>query len=87
MLLVRQKVVLQHTTVQDVQSIMPELISSPPFLIIVVIFAILLVVGIAKHAVRFIVWVSIIFVILLCLGIVKQAEILNWFENLFKVVK
>ncbi|RKU12140.1 hypothetical protein C6501_11550 [Candidatus Poribacteria bacterium] len=66
---------------------MPELISSPPFLIVVAIFAILLVLGIAKHAVRFIVWLSIIFVILLCLGIIKQAEILNWFENLFKAVE
>ena len=66
---------------------MTELLSSPPFLIVVGIFAILLVLGIVKHAVRFIVWISIIFVILLCLGIAKQAEILNWFENLFKAVK
>lgn len=66
---------------------MPELVSSSPFLIVVAIFAILLVIGIVKHAVRFIVWLSIIFVILICLGIVKQAEILNWFENLFKAVK
>ena len=66
---------------------MPELISSPPFLIVVAIFAILLLIGIVKHAVRFIVWISIIFVILFCLGIVTQAEIFNWFENLFKAAQ
>ena len=64
---------------------MPELISSPPFLIIVVVFAIFLVIGIAKRAVRLLIWVSVIFVILLCLGIAKQFDLLNWFENLFKM--
>jgi hypothetical protein len=66
---------------------MPELISSPPFLVIAAIFAGLLVIGIAKRAVRLLIWVSIIFVILLCLGIAKQSELLQWFEDLFKVVE
>ena len=64
---------------------MPELITSPPFLIIVAVFAIFLVIGIAKRAVRLLIWVSVIFVILLCLGIAKRSDLLNWFENLFKM--
>ena len=59
---------------------MPELITSPPFLIIVAVFAIFLVIGIAKRAVRLLIWVSVIFVILLCLGIAKQFDLLNWFQ-------
>ena len=64
---------------------MPELITSPPFLIIVAVFAIFLVIGIAERAVRLLIWVSVIFVILLCLGIAKQFDLLNWFENFFKM--
>ena len=63
---------------------MPELISSPPFLIIAAIFVIFLVIGIAKRAVRLLIWVSIIFVILIGLGIMKQSALLNWFENILK---
>ena len=63
---------------------MPEFISSPPFLIVAAIFAILIVIGIAKRAVRLLIWVSVIFVILVCIGIATQAELLNWFENFFK---
>ncbi len=65
---------------------MPEFISSAPFLIIAAIFAILLIFGILKHAFRFVIWIVVIFVILLCLGIVKQAELLQWFENLRKMI-
>ena len=64
-----------------------ELISSPPFLIIVAIFAIFLVIGIAKRALRLLIWITVIFVILVCFGIAKQADLLAWFENFFKIVK
>ncbi len=66
---------------------MPEFISSPPFLIVSAIFAIILIIGIAKRAVKLLIWVSIIFVILVCLGIVTQSALFDWFENLFKTVK
>ena len=65
---------------------MPEFISSPIFLIIAAIFAILLIIGIIKHAFRFVIWLAVIFVILLGLGIVKQSEVLQWFENLREMV-
>ena len=60
---------------------MSELISSPPFLIIVAIFAIFLVIGIAKRALRLLIWLAVIFVILVCFGIAKQSDLFNWFEN------
>lgn len=66
---------------------MSELISSPPFLIIVAILAILLVIGIFKRAVRLLIWIPVILVILICLGIAKQFDLLNWFENLLKMAK
>ena len=66
---------------------MPEFISSPPFLIISAIFAIILIIGIAKRAVKLLIWVSTVFVILVCLGIVTQSELFDWFENLFKTVE
>lgn len=66
---------------------MPELISFPPFLIIVAIFAILLVIGIIKRGMRFLIWISVIFVILVCLGIANQSELLSWFDNLLQTVK
>lgn len=66
---------------------MPELISSPPFLIIVAIFAILLVIGIAKRAIRLLIWIAVIFVILVCFGITNQSDLFNWFENFFKIAK
>ena len=64
---------------------MLELISSLPFLIIAAIFTIFLVIGIAKRAVRLLIWVTVIFVILIGLGIMKQSALLNWFENMFKM--
>ena len=63
---------------------MPEFISSPIFLIIAAIFAIFLIIGILKHAFRFVVWIVIICVILICLGIVTEDELRDWFENLLK---
>ena len=65
---------------------MPEIISSPIFLIIAAIFAIFIVIGLIKHAFRFVIWVAVVFVILLALGIVKQSEMLQWFENLREMV-
>ena len=64
------------------QLAMSELIGSPPFLIAVAILAILLIIGIAKRAVRLLVWIVVVFVILVCFSIVKQSDLLNWFENL-----
>ena len=64
---------------------MLELISSPPFLIIAAIFSIFLIIGIAKRAVRLLIWVTVIFVILIGLGIMTQSELLNSFENMFKM--
>ena len=66
---------------------MPELISYPPFLIIVAILAIFLVIGIAKRALRLLIWLAVIFVILVCFGITKQADLFNWFENFFKIAR
>lgn len=66
---------------------MPELISSPPFLIIVAISAILLVIGIIKRAGRLLIWISVIFVILVCLGSAKQSDLLSWFNNLLQTIK
>ena len=66
---------------------MPELISSPPFLIAVAILAILLIIGIIKRAARFLIWIIVIFVILICFGIAKQFDLLDWFENLLKMAK
>ena len=60
---------------------MPEFVSSPLFLIIAAVFAILLIIGIIKRAFRFVIWIVVIFVILICFGIVKQADLLNWFEK------
>ena len=82
-----KRTVPKHATTQEVESVMPDLISSPPFLIIVAIFVIFLVIGITKRGVRFLIWISVIFVILICLGIAKQSDLLNWFENLLKTVK
>ena len=64
---------------------MLELVSSLPFLIIITVFAIFLVIGIAKRAVRLLIWISVIFVILLCIGLTKRSDLLNWFENVFKM--
>ena len=65
---------------------MPEFVSSPIFLIAAALFAILLVFGILKYALRFVIWIVIIFAILLCLGIVKQPGVLWWIKNLDKIV-
>ena len=66
---------------------MPELITSPPFLIAVAIFAIFLVIAIIKHAFRFLIWIFVIFVILIGLGIMRQSDVLQWFENLRNMVE
>ena len=63
---------------------MPELISSPLFLIVAAAVAIFIIIGIIKQAFRFVIWIVIIFVILISFSIVKQADLLGWFENLRK---
>ena len=65
---------------------MPEFISSTPFLIIAAILAVLLVIGIAKGAVRLLIWVVIILVILIFFGIATEPDLLKWFEDLRKRV-
>ena len=69
------------------ESIMPELISYPPFLIIVAILAVLLIIGIVKRAGCLLIWIVVIFVILICIGIAKQSDLLNWLEDLLKMAK
>ena len=66
---------------------MPEFISSPIFLIIAAVFAIFLIIGIIKHAWRFLIWIAVIAVILIGLGIVKQSDLIQWFESLRKMVE
>ena len=66
---------------------MPELITSPLFLIIAAVFAIFLIIGIIKHAWRFLIWVVVIAVILFYFGILKESDVRNWFENLRKMVE
>ena len=66
---------------------MPEMMNSLPLLVIVAVFAIFLVIGIIKRAVRFLIWISVIFAVLIYLGIAKQSDLLNWFENLLKIAE
>lgn len=66
---------------------MPEFVSSTPFVIVAAIFAIILVIGIAKRAVKLLIWVSIIFVVLVYIGVVNHSAVLDWFENVFKLMK
>ena len=65
---------------------MPEFISSPLFLILAAIFAIFLIIGIIKHAWRFLIWIVVIAAILFWLGILKESDLRTWFENLSKMV-
>ena len=71
---------------EDVESVMSELISSPPFLIAVAILAILIVIGIAKRAARLLIWIVVILVILICFGIANQSDLLHWLED-WEIVK
>ena len=66
---------------------MPEFISSPIFLIIAAIFAMLLIFRISKPVFRLVIWIVVIFAILVYFGIVKQSELLQWFENLREMVE
>ena len=65
---------------------MPEFMSSTPFLIIAAIFAVVLVIGIAKRAVRLVIWVVVILAILIFFGIATESDLLKWFEDLRKRV-
>lgn len=64
---------------------MPELMSSPLFLIIAAVFAIFIIIGIIKHAWRFLIWIAVIVAILLWLGVTNVSEIRDWFEKLLKM--
>lgn len=66
--------------------VMPEFITSPIFLIIAAILAVLLLIGIVKGAVRLFIWIAIIAVILIGLGVMTQQDMRDWFENLLKTV-
>lgn len=61
---------------------MPELISSPIFLLIAAVLAIFVVIGIIKHAARFLIWIAVIVAVLLLLGVTQVSEIREWFERL-----
>ena len=69
------------------ESLMPEFIGSPLFLIIAAVVAIFLIIGIIKHAWRFLIWVVAIDAILFWFGIIKEVDVLQWFENLRKMVE
>ena len=65
---------------------MPEFISSPIFLIIAAILAVLLLIAIVKGAIRLFIWLAVIAVILVGIGIITQGDLRDWFENLLKTV-
>ena len=64
------------------ETVMPELISSPIFLLIAAVLAIFVVIGIIKHAARFLIWIAVIVAVLLLLGVTQVSEIREWFERL-----
>ena len=66
---------------------MPELISSPVFLIIAAIVAIFLIIGIIKHTWRFLILIVVVVAVLFWLGIVKESDVHNWLEDLRKMVE
>ncbi len=66
---------------------MPELISSPIFLIVAAIVAIFVIIGVIKHAGRFLIWIVVIVAILIWLGITNIPELQSWFENLLKMAE
>ena len=66
---------------------MPEIISSPIFLIIAAILAIFLVIAIVKGAIRLFIWLAVIAVILIGIDVVTQGYLSDWFESLFKTVR
>ena len=66
---------------------MPEIISSPIFLIIAAILAIFLVIAIVKGAIRLFIWIAVIAVILIGIDAVTQGYLSDWFENLLNTVR
>ena len=63
---------------------MLEFITTRPFLIVTAIFAVFIVIGIAKRTVRLLLWSTVIFVIFIGLGFLNRSVLLVWFENMFK---
>ncbi len=66
---------------------LPELMSSPPFLLIAAVFAISIILGILKHAWRFLIWIAGIVAVLLWLGVTNVPQMRDWFERLLKIVE
>ncbi len=64
---------------------MPELMSSPLFLLIAAVFAIFIILGLLKHAWRFLIWIAVIVAVLLWLGITNVPQLREWFERLLKM--
>jgi hypothetical protein len=78
--------VSQRATTESVESVIPEFMSSTPFLIIAAIIAVLLISSIAKGAVRLLIWAAIILAILIFFGVAAESDLLQWFEDLRKRV-
>ena len=75
-----------HVITQSTEFVMPEFMSSTPFLIIAAIIAVLLIISIAKGAVRLLIWAVVILAILIFFGIATESDLLKWFEDLRKRV-
>lgn len=75
-----------NKTTENAESVMPEFIGSTPFLIIAAIIAVLLIISIAKGAVRLLIWAVIILAILIFFGVATESDLLKWFEDLRKRV-
>ena len=63
---------------------MPEFTNSPIFLIIAAVLAVFIIIGIVKHAARFLIWIAVIVAILIWLGVTQVPDIREWFERLPK---
>ena len=67
---------------------LPELINSPIFLAVAAIFAIFIIIGIIKHAWRFLIWIVIIAAVLFYFGVVREVDLREclrdsgkWWDN------
>ena len=66
---------------------LPELMNSPLLLLIAAVFAIFIIIGIIKHAWRFLIWIAVIVALLLWLGVTNVPQLRDWFEKLLKMVE
>lgn len=60
--------------------------SSPLFLILAAVGAIFIIIGIIKHAWRFLIWIVVIVALLFWLGVTNVPQLREWFERLLKMV-